>query len=92
MLLEFLSLYLRVKFEKIVTNSILLLILFFWLIPFDILLNLEWYFYLFFSIIFFLILYLLIIRRIKRTCIMLDSKLSRETYLEGVGLEPLKRN
>jgi len=91
MLSEFLSLYVRAKFEKILTNCILLLILFFWLVPFDFLLHLEWYFYLLYSILFILIIYSLTLRRIKRTCIILDSKLSRETFLEEVGLEPLKR-
>lgn len=91
MLLEFLSLYLRAKFEKIVTNSILLIILFFWFIPFEILVNLEWYLYLTFSTFFILFLYLLIIRRIKRTCIVLDSKLNRDIFLKQSGLNPLNK-
>lgn len=91
MLLEFLSLYIRAKFEKIVTNSILLIILFFWFIPFEILVNLEWYLYLTFSILVILFLYLLIIRRIRRTCIVLDSKLNREIFLKQSELEPLNK-
>lgn len=89
MLLKFLILYFHAKFEKIVANSILMIILFFWFVPFEILINMKWYLYLAFSLIFLLILYLLIVRRIKRTCIILDSKLNRDTFSELMGKEPL---
>ncbi|MFX1498493.1 MAG: hypothetical protein ACFFBH_13280 [Promethearchaeota archaeon] len=89
MLLKFLILYLRAKFEKVVANSILMIILFFWFVPIEILINLKWYLYLLFFLSFLFILYLLILRRIKRTCIILDSKLNRDNFSEQMGIEPL---
>ncbi len=92
MLIEFFSLYLRGKAEKIISNTILILIIILGLFLLDLIPPLEWYIYVSFSGLFLLFLVLLILRRIKRTCIALDTILKRESFLDKKGLEPLKKN
>lgn len=92
MLKEFFSLYLRGKAEKIISNSFLLLVIILGLFLLDIIPPLEWYIYVSFLGLFLLFLFLLVLRRIKRTCIALDTKLKREQFLDDTGLESLKKN
>jgi hypothetical protein len=89
---EFFSLYLRGKAEKIISNSFLFLIIILGLFLLDIIPPLEWYVYVSFSGLVLVLLFLLILRRIKRTCIALDTKLKRKYFLDERGLEPLKKN
>lgn len=91
MLIEFLSLYLRDKIDKIVVYSILVLILFLWLFPFDILQSIAFYFYIIFAIFIILLFSFFILRRIKRTCIIFDSKLNREAFSKETGGKLLKK-
>ncbi|MFX0017171.1 MAG: hypothetical protein ACFFAK_09375 [Promethearchaeota archaeon] len=92
MMKEFFSLYLRGKAEKIISNIFLILIIILGLFLLDIIPPLEWYIYVSFSGLLLLFLFLLILRRIKRTCIALDTKLRRENFKDKMGLEPLKKN
>ncbi|MFX0180462.1 MAG: hypothetical protein ACFE78_09735 [Candidatus Hodarchaeota archaeon] len=92
MLKEFFSLYLRGKAEKILSNGFLILIIILGLLFLDIIPPLEWYIYVLFSGMVLIISCLLILRRIKRTCIALDTKLKRQNFLDETGLEPLKKN
>ncbi|MFX1494553.1 MAG: hypothetical protein ACFFBZ_09755 [Promethearchaeota archaeon] len=92
MLKEFFSLYLRGKAEKIISNSLLILIIILGLFLLDIIPPLEWYIFVLILGLALLFLCLLILRRIKRTCIALDTKLKREHFLDETGLEPLKKN
>jgi len=92
MLKEFFSLYLRGKAEKIISNSILILIIILGLFLLDIIPPLEWYFYVSFLGLSLIFLLLLVLRRIKRTCIALDTKLKRKQFLDETSLEPLERN
>ncbi|MFX1587861.1 MAG: hypothetical protein ACFFC1_06885 [Promethearchaeota archaeon] len=89
---EFFSLYLGGKAEKILSNSFLILIIVLGLFLLDIIPPLEWYIYVSFSSLFLIILFLLVLRRIKRTCIALDTLLKREHFLDEIGLEPLNIN
>ena len=89
---EFFSLYLRGKAEKIISNSFLILIIILGLFLLDIIPPLEWYIYLSSFGLLLIFLFLLVLRRIKRTCIALDTKLTRERFLDETSLEPLKKN
>ena len=92
MLKEFFSLYLRGKAEKIISNSFLIIIIILGLFLLDIIPPLEWYIYVSFSGLFLIFLFILVLRRIKRTCIALDTKLKRKHFLDETGLDPFKKN
>lgn len=92
MLRQFLFLYLRDKVDKIISDTILIFIIILGLLFLDLFPPFEWYIYLSFGVLFLLFLLLLMIRGVRRTCIILDTKVKRYKFLDETGLQPLKED
>ncbi len=90
MLKLFLSLCFKFKLRRIFTYCILLSIVTFFLISLEILIEILWYIFLLVFICGLLIAIVYLQNKQKKICVILDTKLKQETFLNESGANPLK--
>jgi len=92
MLKSFLSLYFKFKLKRIYSNCMLFSIVTFLLLSLELFFELPWNLVLIFFVCTIVIAAIYLQNKQNKTCVILDTKLMQERFLNEIGVNPLKNN